>query len=153
MTQQPISQDQANLEKVVLAGMKILYDKKIFPHFMAGFKSPGPLPTMLAAQAAGLVKILDDQSKGAIPKKIIVPAGVMLMVEMADFLVKAKLIKAPSKDDIAKAITQLTQILLKVYSQGSTPAQSTKPAPGAPGQQPAAPAPAAPQGILQGAMQ
>ena len=150
MPTQAISQDQVALEKTVLAGMKVMYDPKVFPHFMAGFKANAPLPTILAAQAAGLVKLIDDQVKGAIPKKIVVPAGVMLMIEMCDFLIKAKLIKPPSKEDLQDAMQKLTAILLKVYSAPAPSAQ------GAPAPAPTAPPPAAPppqQGIIAGAMQ
>ncbi|MFA7269947.1 MAG: hypothetical protein WC073_11430 [Sterolibacterium sp.] len=126
-----VNQDQAEAEKIVLAGMKIMYDKNVFPKFIAGFKQGDiSLSDMLASQAAGLIKIIDDQSKGSIPKKIIVPAATMLMIEMVDFLTKAKMAK-PTKQDISDALKKLTMIILKVYSdqakQGAQTGQTPPP--------------------------
>lgn len=115
MPNQAVSQDQTDTEKVVLAGMKVMYDQKVFPQFIEAFKKGGPISDTLAAQAAGLVKILDDQSKGAIPKRVIVPAATVLLIEMADFLVQSK-IAQPTKQDLAEAIKKLTAIILKIYS-------------------------------------
>lgn len=124
------------LQRVVLAGEKIMYDKSTFHIFQAGLSKPGPLPEKLAKEAAGLVKILNERAKPAIPKNLIIPSAVMLLTEMADFMVKAKL-ATPTKEDIVAAIKMLVEIVMKLYGVQQPAAQGVP-------QQPAAPQPAAP---------
>ena len=134
----PNPQDADALHRVVLAGMKLMYDPKIFPMFKQALEAGGPLPQVLASQAAGLFKILMDKSGGKIPKQITIPAATMLMMEMADFMRKAKLAN-PSEKDIQAAVQILIKLLVKVFTGGQPAGQ---PAPGAVPGQPAAPAPA-----------
>lgn len=142
----PTSQDEANTQKVVLAGMRVMYDPKVFPQFFSAFSHGGPLPDTLAAQAVGLIKILDGQAKGQIPRNILATSAVVLMLEMADCLVKAGVAK-PTKEDLQAATQKLTALLLRVY--GAQPAAQGTPQSAPQG----APTTPPPGGLIQGAMQ
>lgn len=139
----PNPQDADALHRVVLAGMKLMYAPQVFPMFKQALEAGGPLPQVLASQAAGLMKILMDKANGSIPKQVVIPAGAMLLAEMADFMRKAKLAN-PSEKDMQEAVQILVKLMVKVFAGGQPQGQ---PAPGAaPGQPAAAPAPAAPAG-------
>ena len=141
-------QDMLAFEKVVLAGMKIMYDKTTFPIFKAGMLKKTPLPQRLATEAAGLMKMLMDKSNNSIPKQIIAPAAAMLLMEMGKFMTEAKIAK-PTSDDIRQATMMMLKMLQSMYAKkpgqpapAAAPqaaAQPLMPPPGAAPQQQAAP--------------
>ena len=108
-----------DLQKTVLAGERIMYDKTVFETFKAGLMNPGPLPQKLATEAAGLIKIMNEHAKPGIPPAVIIPAATMLLMEMASFMAKAGMAQ-PSKQDVAAGIKLLVAMLLKLY--GAQPA-------------------------------
>jgi hypothetical protein len=140
----PNPQDADALHRVVLAGMKLMYAPQVFPMFKQALEAGGPLPQVLAAQAAGLMKILMDKANGSIPKQVVIPAGAMLLAEMADFMRKAKL-ASPSEQDMQAAVKLLVNLLVKVFAGGQS-APGAAPAPGNPVAAPAGAPPAASAG-------
>lgn len=148
-----MEQKQEALRRVVMAGMKLMYDPKIFPTFKEGFKDDKPIGFILSAQAAGLIKILDDKAQGKIPRSVLIPAGIMLLLEMASFMVEAGIAK-PTKEDIQKAIQAFIALILKTYGVLDAGKQQPGPQEGTPPpQQPAAgqPVPQQPPMAPQGA--
>lgn len=149
-------QDREAMLKVVTAGMKIMYDEKVFPMFSEGLKQDKPMAEKLASQTAGLIKILNDKSKGTLPKQVMLPAGMMLLLEIADFMEQAGMGEA-SEQDIAEAMKKMSLILMKLYGKGAQqdPSQVQQQDPaqaGAPQQPPQQPTPQAqPQRGLIGA--
>ena len=161
--------DQLSIRKVVMAGMKLMYNEKTFPLFEAGMKRDGPTAQKLAEEAAGLVKMLQDKAKGAIPRQILLPAAGMLVMEMAKFMQDAGYGKV-SQDDIKVATKMLLKIMPKAFPKrggsqarpgAKPPGQPPAPPPGQPQAAPAAPAPAPaapppaaqPRGLINSAMQ
>jgi hypothetical protein len=141
------TQNIENFKKVVLAGMKLMYDEKTFELFANGMKNKKiPLPERLAMEAAGLMKMLADKSNGKIPPEIIAPAAAMLLMEMAKFMKDSGLEK-PTGADVEKATMMLMDLLKKVLG-GKQAAQPQPPAAPPPPQAPAQPQP---RGLLQGA--
>lgn len=133
---QPQPQNSEAMQKVVMAGMKLMYDAKVFPMFAEALEKD-PSPMGIAKQTAGLMKILMDKSQGSIPKNVMIPAAVALLFEMAGFMVQAGMPK-PSDEDMQGALKALVQMMVQVFGgQQAAPAQP----PGAPPAQPAAPAP------------
>lgn len=130
-------EDQQMMQKAVMAGQKIMYDKQIFPRFAQAIAKPAPLPMKLATEAAGLLKMINDRAQGQIPKRLMIPIGMMLMLEMADFMEKAKLAK-PTERDVQNGMKLLIDIVVKMDGgKGKAPTQ-----PGAqPPQQAQPPAP------------
>lgn len=143
----PGPQNADALERVVLAGTKLMYDPKVFPMFAQALEAGGPLPDMLAEQAVGLLKILMDKSGGTMPKNVLIPAAVALMLEMGDFIIKAGLAK-PSDADMQAAVRMVIELVMRAFGGqgGAAPAGGGAPAPASGGVMaaPAAqPAPAA----------
>lgn len=136
-------QDMQAFEKVVLAGMKIMYDKTTFPIFKSGMMKKTPLPQRLATEAAGLMKMLMDKSKNSIPKQIIAPAAAMLLMEMGKFMTEAGIAK-PKGDDIRQATMMMLKMLQSLYAKKPGQAAPAAPPQGA-AQPPMPPQGAAPQ--------
>lgn len=137
--------DAKNLQKLVMAGMMLMYDKKTFPIFERGISRKNiPVAQRLALEVAGLMKMLMEKSGGKIPRQIIIPAAIMLLAEMAHFMVQAG-IDTPTDADMDGAKDMLPKLMKRLFPVGQQ-------APSVPPQAPAAPAPApAPAGIMQGA--
>ena len=135
--------EQQNMEavqRIVLAGMKIMYDKSTFQMFSQAMAGKEPVPVKLAKEAAGLMKILFDKSNGSMPKRHIVPAATMLLFEMADFMKQAG-IADPSEEEVQGAVKLMIPILAELYGKKNSQQQQ----PAMPQQQP-------PQGLIgQGA--
>lgn len=129
---QPQPQNSEAMQKVVMAGMKLMYDAKVFPMFAEALEKD-PSPMGIAKQTAGLMKILMDKSQGSIPKNVMIPAAVALLFEMAGFMVQAGMPK-PSDEDMQGALKALVQMMVQVFG-------GQQAVPGAPPAQPAAPAP------------
>lgn len=73
-------------ERVVAAGMKVMYSPQAAQEVMAEVRAPGPAVQKLASSTAGLVVMLHRQAKPGIPGAVIFPAAVALMYEAAQLL-------------------------------------------------------------------
>ena len=135
--QKPNPQNSDAMQRVVLAGMRLMYDQKIFPVFAQALKAD-PSPQGIARQAAGLVKMLQDKAGGKIPRNVLIPAGMMLLFEMINFMVQAKAIDKPDDAAMKAAMTTMVKLLIGVFSGGAPSAPGVSP-----GAQPA-PQPAQP---------
>lgn len=114
--------DQEALSKVILAGMKLMYDPKTFPIFKAGMSKPGAVDDKLATQAAGLMKMLVERSNN-MPRQVIAPAAAMLLVEMAKFMEEAGM-QGPTEDELKSAIMKLLKIILRLFGTGGQAPQA-----------------------------
>lgn len=139
--------DMADFEKVVLAGMTIMFDEKTFAIFKNGFvRADRPVPQRLAAESAGLVKMLEDRTKEkqqkdgkpvtGIPKQIIAPAAAMLLMEMGKFMTEAG-IEQVTSEHVREATSLLMNALKAMFAGGQgkpeQPAQNAAPPAPAPG--------------------
>ena len=142
-------QDAQHMAQTVMAGMKIMYDKATNKIFTAGILRKNiAVSQRLATETAGLMKMLMDKSKGTIPKQIIIPSALALMLEMAKFMVDAG-IEKPTKQDMDAAKEMLVKILTKMFGDEQAPAAPPQaPPPAAPPGPPQAPPPA-PGGLMQ----
>lgn len=130
--------DAAAARKVVMGCSKILFDKSTHDYLVAGLKADQPMPVKLASQVVGVMKLFASRAQGEIPRQVLLPAGAMLILEVAKFIKEAGF-GEPTGKDIAEAGPLLEKLLLKAF-----------PPPGG-GGQPAAPQPAAPQpGLIGG---
>ena len=133
-------QDAQHMAQTVMAGMKVMYDKATNKIFAAGILRKNiPVAQRLATETAGLMKMLMDKSKGTMPKQIIIPAALALMLEMAKFMVDAG-IEKPTKQDMAAAKEMLIKILTKMYGDEQAPAAAPPGPPAVPAAPPGPPA-------------
>ncbi len=119
--------DMQAFEKVVLAGMKLMYDKKTFDIFKRGMmRQDRPLPQRLAAEAAGLMQMLMEKSGGKIPPQVIAPAAAMLLMEMGKFMKESGL-GDPKEEDVRQAIALLMKLLDQLFGKGKQEAPAPAP--------------------------
>ena len=147
--------DQIATKRVVLAGMKLMYDEKTFPTFKAGMMKRMPMPEKLATEAAGLVKTLNDKANGSIPRQVLIPAASMLMLEIAKFMKDAKIAK-PTPEEIKAAYAKLVPLMAKAFPNTKSrmqPQATQAPSKEMPQQQPPQQPGAPQQGMPPGQMQ
>lgn len=77
------------VERVVAAGLKLMYSSEMRDEVMREVRSQEPTPQKLAAAVTGLVLMLDQKSQGGIPEQAIFPAAMELLGEAAAVLVQA----------------------------------------------------------------
>lgn len=77
-------------EKVVLSGMRIMFDKGSHEMMLAELDGPGPLAEKLANGIIKLVYMLWQQSNKTIPPQLMVPATLVLTLRAFQFLQESK---------------------------------------------------------------
>lgn len=74
-------------DRVLTAGMKMMYAPQSAEMITTLLEDEKlPMPNKLGEGIANLVVMMDNQGNGTIPKEVIVPVGVALMFEAADYL-------------------------------------------------------------------
>ncbi|NBV88392.1 MAG: hypothetical protein EBR88_02605 [Betaproteobacteria bacterium] len=83
---------QEAYERVVLAGMKLLFSKETNKAVIGVLQAQdGDLAERLGKSIAGLLAELYRTSNQSMPPQVIIPAGVELLMQAADFIRKSKL--------------------------------------------------------------
>lgn len=137
--------DQKMLGNIILAGQKAMYDKKSRKFFLNGLRKEGNPVDIMAAEIAGLMKLLDDKSKGRIPKQVIVPAAIALLYDAVKFASEAGIFTM-NKQMLAETSKKIVVALMKIYGVlDELQKLSAKPA----AQPPAAPAQPPAPGLIQ----
>lgn len=72
-------------DKVVDAGMKIMFDKSTHHLMQEQMAAEGAMDDKLAEGVANLMTMLIQNSSGAFPQQLIIPAGIELLLHAADF--------------------------------------------------------------------
>jgi hypothetical protein len=72
--------------RVVAAGMKVLFSKETHPMILEQLDAPGDNATKLGQGIARVVVFLFNQSNGTMPQDVIVPAAMILLIKVADFV-------------------------------------------------------------------
>lgn len=155
---QQVLNEQEQVQRVVLAGMKFMYDKNTFPMLMRGISKQAPVSTRLAMETGGVMKMIDDRTAKGIPPNVVSKAAILIMLDMAQFMAQANMAK-PTQDDIKQAMGMLQQILIEVFSKHGKAVTRhgprSQPAPQVPpGMQPTQspqPSQTPPQGLIAGA--
>lgn len=109
--------------RILAAGMKFLFDAKTNPMVNEYLEGEGDIATNLGEGAAGLIAFLDKESKGALPKELVIPAGIALMIEVVRYAEKAQ-IATITAQDFGNAINIYLNKILGVY--GGTMEQMNK---------------------------
>ena len=110
---------QNAFDRVIAAGMTLMYGKKTHALMMQGLDTK-PTGQLLGEGVVGLMGILTEQSNNTIPPQVIIPAGIYLIAEAADFFERSGAL-AVSSADIAEA-TQI-YIYMVIQKSGGDPDQ------------------------------
>lgn len=76
-------------DKLVTAGMKIMFDKSTHHLMQEQMQGEGPIDERLSEGVASLMAMMLKNSNGAFPQQLIIPAGIELMLHAADFAAQA----------------------------------------------------------------
>jgi hypothetical protein len=77
------------VDRVVAAGVKVMYSPQMQEQMKAAIESQDPVPKKMAENVTGLLLTLDKQTQGGIPDQALFPAGMELMGEAAEVLTSA----------------------------------------------------------------
>lgn len=98
------------LDKIVLAGMKVMFDPKTHNKMAEVLDSPAPVPEKLGQGVAGLMGLLMEQSQRSLPPQLLIPAGMVLMAHAADFMKKSG--EPVSKEDFGAGVENFVDTML-----------------------------------------
>lgn len=104
----------ADAEKIVKAGMRILYNKSTRQMLRESVDSSQPAAVALANSVVGVMKLLWDKANKSLPPAAIGPATAMLVYELAEFMRQAG--KQVSSADIKTAIDKAMALLKAVFA-------------------------------------
>ncbi len=89
-------QEQAAYNRVVLAGMKILYDPATHPGIMAMLHAGQMAPANTVARVVALIiEQMDKISKNTIPTEVVLPASSELLMDVGQLAEKAGIFQFP----------------------------------------------------------
>jgi hypothetical protein len=135
-----------DVEKIVLAGMQMMYDEKTSGMRKALVSRSGATVERIAANAAGLIRMMWEKSGGKMPPMAIGPATMILVFEIASFMNEAGI--KVSKDDIEDASHLAAQMVKEIFMKMKRSGQMRRSMPqGQPQGQPVQQQPQ-PQGLL-----
>lgn len=104
----PLEQ-KSSLELVVAHGIRALQDEKIAAMLTEEIESADPVDKKLAGAAAGLMVLLNRKSRGAIYPEIYIPAGAILLLDMAQTMLKRGFVV--EAQDVRDGIDQLSALV------------------------------------------
>jgi hypothetical protein len=95
---------------MVLAGMAIMFSKKSHPLFLKQLQGPDPISYKIGKGVAGLCGLMMSESRNSLPPNLLIPAGTVLVAEVAQWLNKAG--TTVTTQDVAGAIETMTDSVL-----------------------------------------
>lgn len=104
-------------DRVVLAGKRLMYSPDM-GETIAKIMDVGdvPLEDKIGQNIAGLIFLMDTQANGSMPKDIVIPAGVALMMEVSDTLFESGM--EITEEVLAGA---LTSMIYEIYANYNIP--------------------------------
>ena len=141
--------DQSAFQRIVTAGLKVMYDPQTHPIMVRQMSKPGDPAEVAGEGAASLLAILYKESKGTMPIGPGILAAQIWLCEGLDFMAQAGKIQV-SDDVVAMATKSMMAHILQIFHVPPAKINQAMHA-GAAQQQGAQPAPAS-SGIVAGAM-
>lgn len=99
-------------QKIVIAGMKVMFSDQTHPLMLAALKSDSDPAHAVAMGVTQLITMLFKQSHGQMPIPAIIPAAILLVCEGLDFINKAQMAQV-TPDVVASAVQIVTAYLLQ----------------------------------------
>ena len=114
-------------ERVVVAGMKIMFDQSTHAFAMKRVQQgEGSVGQRLGNAVASMLSVILEKGKGGIPPQVVVPAGITLLVSAADFMNRSG-IEAVSAKEIGVATEVMIDDVLKMFKIDPAKAAALKP--------------------------
>jgi hypothetical protein len=105
---------QEAYDKVVIAGMKVMFDKATHQLAMKAIEGDGPIGERVGKGIAGLIATLYRKSNNTIPPQVIVPATVNLVAQACDFLKKSGQDQISDKE-LGDAIDTAVRVVITMF--------------------------------------
>ena len=105
-------------DRVVLAGMKIMFGEKTNKMVMQQIQGDGPISQRLGIGISGLMATLFKESNNTMPPAVVIPAGVYLLAQAADFLKKTQIENIDDKS-IGDAMQVFVETTIKMFGGDS----------------------------------
>ena len=105
---------QEAYERVVIAGMKVMFSKESHRAMLQEIQKPGRMDERLGKGIAGLMLMLFKESNETMPPAVIIPSGFNLLMQAVDFLRKSGLAK-PTNAEIGDGIETMMSIILEKF--------------------------------------
>ena len=105
---------QEAYERVVIAGMKVMFSKESHKLMLDELQKEGPIGQKLGMGIAGLMLLLFKESNQTMPPQVIIPAGVELLMQAADFIRNTKIEKITNAD-IGEAMEVMISTILQKF--------------------------------------
>lgn len=143
------------MERIVIAAKKLAYSEEMKPQFEEQFGpgNPDPMGEKLASAAFVIIGSLFGESNGTLPPQLLVPAGVFLITDLADFIEQSGMAEVEDKE-LGQAMEMYIGFLANSLDGVQAQPQQGKTQPGPPAM--STPAPAAspqPAGLISGQQQ
>lgn len=105
---------QEAYDRVVVAGMKLMFSKETHRIMLKEMQKQGPLSQRLGRGVAGLMLIMVKESNNTMPPQIIIPAGVELLMQAVDFMKKTDM-ATPTNEEIGQAMQIMITTILEKF--------------------------------------
>ena len=78
-------QQKPMLERMVAAGMRLMFDKRTHGMMLEQMQGDGPIEQKLGQGIVGALGVLWQESKGSLPPQLLIPTGMVLLAHAAEF--------------------------------------------------------------------
>lgn len=102
-------------ERLVIAGMKIMFEKKTNKILLQQLQRDVPMANRLGEGGAALVLILWDRSNQTMPPQLIIPVGTELIVQAADFAKQTGLATITNQD-LGDGVQVFLDVIFKKFN-------------------------------------
>lgn len=108
-------------ERVVAAGGQFMFGDGTHKQALQALQQgQGPVSQRLGDAIAGLLLMLFEKSKGTMPPQVIIPAGIDLLTQAADFLQKSQA-EPITPADVGEALARMITVVMEKF--GADPAK------------------------------
>lgn len=105
---------QEAYDRVVVAGMKIMFSKETHRIMLKEMQKEGPVGQRLGQGVAGLMLIMVKESNNTMPPQIIIPAGIELLMQAVDFMKKTDMAN-PTNEEIGEAMQIMINTIMEKF--------------------------------------
>lgn len=105
---------QEAYDRVVVAGMKVMFSKETHRIMLKEMQKGGPASERLGQGIAGLILTLFKESNETMPPQVMIPAGVELMMQAVDFIRKTGM-EEITNEDIGGAMEIMIRTILQAF--------------------------------------
>lgn len=99
--------------KIILAGMKVMFDKSTHEMMLKEINGPGTMAQRLGKGITGLMAVLWQQSNKTMPPNLMIPAGIELMAHAVDYVKKSG--QEVSNEEFGEAVQIFVQNTLQAF--------------------------------------